>query len=96
MKYVYVIQDNVSCEYSPLFMERNERAAKRQFADFLSRTQYAPSSYDLYIVAAFCEDTIQITDSHRLHICNGAALEPAPLTIDSEGKTREEALNYVP
>lgn len=93
MKYVYVILDNVSGVYTPLFLERNERAAKRQFAMFLANMQYSPSNFDLYVLAAFCEDSTSITDANRLHIINGAALDEPVATPAS---INEEALKYVP
>jgi hypothetical protein len=97
-KYVYVILDNVSGQYSPLFLESNSRAAQRQFVAFLRGTQYHPSNYDLYSVAAFCQDSTTITDCDRLHIVNGSAIESevAQMSVFSENKSREEAINYVP
>lgn len=72
---VYIIQDNVSKQLSPLFLEPNDLSATRQFGGFLgAQTLFDPSNYDLYFIGSFDEDILAIDGSVKRHVINGAAV----------------------
>ncbi|MDR2728074.1 MAG: hypothetical protein LBB56_03000 [Chitinispirillales bacterium] len=76
MKTIYLIRDNVSEQCTPLFIEKNVESAKRQLQSFISGSQFNPSSYDLYQVGTFDSESATITSMEKLHIVNGAAVDP--------------------
>lgn len=87
MMKIYLILDRVSGQNSPLFLEKNDASAQRQFASFLSQATIASSDYDMYCLGTFHEmadeclpyiviDTQQITR----HVVNGAVVRPSTST----------------
>lgn len=57
---LYIITDNVAEKDSPVFQERNDRTAKRQFLEVIKTVQY-PSDYSLRRVG-WIEDGVLIPD----------------------------------
>jgi len=82
MQLVYVIQDNVSKQSSPLFFAPNEGTAQRQFAQFVDNERMNPRDYDLYEVGSFEPESLTLDGLVAArHVINGAAL-----TYDYSGK----------
>lgn len=75
MTYIYAIVDRVSLTHSPLFMEKTDESAKRQFSLFLSGIPHSPADLDLYALGTFCDDTMCIIEPVKAHIANGASLQ---------------------
>lgn len=76
---IYVIRDNVSEQNSPLFLERNDLAAKRQFSAFLDGVPNAAADYDLYFIGIFEPQQMLINaEPAAKHIINGSAVPPPP------------------
>lgn len=93
MKSVYLIRDNVSGQYSPLFVEPNQKAGQRQFASFLSGIQGSPADYDLYQLGHLVDDDPDtcphllagsLSENTLRHIINGLALNPAITKDDND------------
>lgn len=85
MKTIYIIRDNVSGQYSPLFIESNTKSAQRQFGAFLSGVSGSPADYDLYQLGHLVDDDPEscphilagsLSENTLRHVINGLALNP--------------------
>lgn len=73
---VYVIQDNVSQQSSPLFLAPNDDRAKLQFGTFLTQIPFDRSNYDLYALGFYdSEPNPLLSMPQTVHVINGAALD---------------------
>jgi len=74
---LYVIQDTLSKQSTPIFIERNEDTARRSFQGFLKSTEGMPppSDYDLFLLGEYDPVTLVILSCHPNHVVNGASLE---------------------
>lgn len=86
MKSIYLIRDQVSGQYSPLFVEPNDRSAIRQFASFLDNSPVGAADYDLYLLGSLVDDDSSNVCPHievgicsegtLKHIINGLGVNP--------------------
>lgn len=81
---ICVIVDNVSGDFSPLFLVPTREAANRQFAVFLGGVQFNAENYDLYSIGSFLSDPPTINNSDRTHLANGLSIVNSPMLKDGK------------